>query len=143
MNRFWDKIDKSGDCWLWQGATNGRYGHLSGEQGKTVYAHRVAFELSGEEIPAGLLVLHSCDNTLCVRREHLFLGTHKDNSQDMVTKGRCGLRGKACGPKTKLSEEDVLFIRNSSLSGIELANKLNVSSQHVYNIKNRRSREHV
>jgi hypothetical protein len=51
-------------------------------------AHREAYRLTYGEIPAGLLICHHCDNRACVRPDHLFLGTYKDNAQDMVRKGR-------------------------------------------------------
>jgi hypothetical protein len=52
------------------------------------YAHRRAWEEAFGPIPDGMLVLHTCDVRNCVNPEHLFLGTNKENTQDMVTKGR-------------------------------------------------------
>lgn len=52
------------------------------------YAHRLAWEEAYGSIPAGMSVLHTCDVRNCVNPEHLFLGTYKDNAQDMVKKGR-------------------------------------------------------
>jgi hypothetical protein len=64
--------------------------------GKYVYklAHRMAWELTYGEIPAGLVVMHSCDVRHCVNPGHLQLGTRKDNNQDRVMKGRTGIRSK-------------------------------------------------
>ncbi len=91
--RFWAKVDKSGDCWLWTGAKTGRgYGAINVlASGKFGHAHRVSWEMAnGIAPPAGMSVCHHCDVPACVRPSHLFLGTAKDNAQDMVAKGRQG-----------------------------------------------------
>ena len=75
-------------CWEWTGSINGDgYGYLaSGDQ--AIRVHRLSWEIHNGEIPEGLCVLHHCDNRKCVNPEHLFLGTKKDNAQDMIKKGR-------------------------------------------------------
>lgn len=88
--RFWLKVDKSNveGCWLWKGASNGRgYGVMVKGRQRTYFAHRVAWEITYGEIPAGLSVCHHCDNPSCVRVDHLFLGTQKDNMLDAWAKG--------------------------------------------------------
>lgn len=77
-------------CWLWTGAVSrGRanYGSL-GYHGKSERAHRVSYKEFVGTIPAGLHVLHACDTPLCINPRHLFLGTHKENMQDKIKKGR-------------------------------------------------------
>lgn len=96
QGRFWSKVRKSAQadgCWLWMGSRGGSSGNSYGvfwggyELG-TLYAHRVAYELQNGPIPAGLAVCHRCDNRLCMRGDHLFLGTLADNFADMRAKGR-------------------------------------------------------
>jgi hypothetical protein len=89
--RFWRKVDKSGDCWLWRGGTSRKgdliYGAF-GLGGPDCSAHRASWILSFGPVPPGLLVCHECDTPLCVRPTHLFLGTYQDNVDDMIRKGR-------------------------------------------------------
>lgn len=87
---FWEMVDVKDDgrCWEWLGSIY-RHGYgqfASGTEWR--YAHRTAYLFEVGEIPRGLCVLHMCDNRSCVNPGHLFLGTHQDNMDDMVSKGR-------------------------------------------------------
>jgi hypothetical protein len=94
--RFWEKVDKSGECWLWTGAlaSNG-YGRITPVTGVSAGAHRVSYELHNGPIPKGMMVMHSCDVPSCVNPDHLSLGTAKDNMADMWTKGRGQWSGRS------------------------------------------------
>lgn len=99
--RFWTKVNKNGpvpihqpqlgQCWLWTAATIRGYGqiaHVINGKKRPAYAHRLAWEMAYGPIPDGLSVLHRCDVPLCVRPDHLFLGTQQDNLEDARAKGR-------------------------------------------------------
>jgi len=82
--RFWAKVDKSGDCWIWTaGRLRQGYGRFDGQ-----LAHRVAFAFERGPVPDGMFVLHSCDNPPCVNPGHLRLGTHVDNMREMRERRR-------------------------------------------------------
>lgn len=75
-------------CLTWNGTTDGRgYGQLKVD-GKLYKAYRLAYEIWVEQIPNGLLVRHKCDNRLCINPDHLETGTPKDNTADMLSRGR-------------------------------------------------------
>ena len=89
--RFWAKVDASGDCWEWTGQRH-RTGHgvftVPGGTPRQQQAHRVSWEMHNGPIPEGMNVCHKCDNPPCIRPEHLFLGSQLDNLRDMIAKGR-------------------------------------------------------
>jgi len=134
--RFYTLFEKTDSCWVWTGkCTNFGYGQFKDMRtGKTVSAHRFSYEIHIGKIPIKMLVLHKCDNPSCVNPSHLFLGNHKTNSQDASNKKRLAHGEKH--PKTKLSEEDIFFIRYNypNISGPKLAIKFNVVRQTIYNI---------
>ena len=116
MKRFWEKVDRSGDCWEWRaGATRGYGTFWDGH--KMVYAHRFSFLLDRGFIPSDTCVLHNCDNPSCVNPEHLFLGTRKDNMQDSISKKR-NSRGEVHG-RSVLTKKDVYEIRRLHTLGVE------------------------
>src|SRR3954467_3950831 len=84
-------VNQQTRCWEWT-STKIKYGYgrmnIGGRKFKWILAHRLSWELHFGEIPDGTLVCHRCDNPCCVNPNHLFLGTHMDNCQDKIRKGR-------------------------------------------------------
>lgn len=115
--RFWAKVGVAGDddCWEWKSAfTTRNYGFFwVGGEKRSEYAHRVSYTLAKGEIPEGMVVMHSCDNTRCVNPKHLSVGTFKDNSQDSIKKKRaaCTKQHGSNNPYAKVSELTVQRLR--------------------------------
>ncbi len=129
-------------CWVWGGSTDhDGYGQFSHDL-NDFKAHRVAWEIEYDVlIPAGLCVLHACDNPPCCNPAHLFLGTQGDNTADKVAKGR-QLRGSSIGT-TKLTENDVRDIRASDTNQYELARLYRVQQSQISRIKRRKRWTHL
>jgi hypothetical protein len=86
--RFWPKVVKSDQCWLWTAAKNEQGYGLLCLSGHMYKAHRLAYYLERGPFPDSLFVCHHCDTPACVKPSHLFLGTQKDNLGDAKRKGR-------------------------------------------------------
>ena len=114
LERFVRKHSPSDDrgCIEWTGAMYPTgYGSFWFD-GRVQPAHRVSWMMFRGSIPDGLYVLHRCDNRKCVNPEHLFLGTHQDNMDDMLAKGRKAFLPGESSPRSKLTEADVVVIRS-------------------------------
>jgi len=149
MDRFWSKVDKSGDCWEWTAYKNkGGYGCVCVD-GKQQKAHRVSYILHHGSIPNGLHVLHRCDNPKCVNPKHLFLGTHADNMADKARKGRARIPGKkgTDNGTSKLMDADIINIRaiykHTRATQSKLADIYSVSQTIISDIVNLKSWRHV
>lgn len=116
LDRFWENVCKSDKCWIWKGWILAiGYGGFS-IKGKFIYAHRFSYEIHNGKIPDGKLICHTCDNRICVNPSHFFLGSHLDNSKDMVNKGR-NKKGENV-VNHKLKNEDIINIRCIRKEGI-------------------------
>jgi hypothetical protein len=145
MRRFWAKVDKTNDCWLWTGALfrsgYGNFTYTDKEVRRNVGAHRYAYFLTHGEWPAGL-VLHHCDTPACVRPDHLYIGNYSDNMNDMWRRNRHArsVNVGSNNAKARLSEDAVREIRKRYSEGAlqrELADDFGVGQQSISRLVNR------
>lgn len=116
--RFWAKVDRSGECWLWTGPLDASGRGRLWVDGKDVLAHRFAWEMEYGPIPEGMCVCHHCDTPHCVNvRRHAFLGTQADNTADKMNKGRYVRVVGEENPSAKLTAEQVGAIRSRYRAG--------------------------
>lgn len=129
-------------CWIWEGFIHDNgYGRASiGGRGMKQSAHRLFYEAHKGPIPEGMCVCHKCDTPLCVNPDHLFLGTTLDNNRDRAKKGR--YFGEWNG-RSKLTDADVIAIRESTLSLSEIAAKYGIAYQTASEIRVRRRWKHL
>ncbi len=159
---------KPDGCWTWQTKSRNYHGYgVLRDHGRNLLAHRVSWETFKGPIPAGLWVLHRCDNPPCINPEHLFLGTVRDNQLDSMKKGRASppprnapsgdkhwsrrhpervKRGEQL-PKTRLSEKQASRIlklyAGGRFSQASLASRFGVSRGAIAALVQRRSWKHL
>lgn len=131
------------NCWVWhKSIEQSGYGRIK-INGRTIKAHRLSWNIHFGEIPPGLFVCHKCDNPPCVNPEHLFLGTAKDNTQDMIEKGRKAIiNGEQVGT-SKLTTTEVLNIFIDKRAYQEISEDYKVSRGLIGNIKRKEIWSHV
>ncbi len=151
--KFWSKLgpkDENG-CINWTGSLSELgYGMIViwrfKRKAKSTVAHRLSWRLQRGIIPDGLKCCHHCDNRKCVNVDHLFLGTQADNIHDMMRKNRNGqLKGSENG-RSKLTENEVLEIRQLYEDGFlwkDLGPAYGVSSGLIGHIVQRRNWKHI
>ena len=159
-DRFAENVERSDGCWTWKGGKSPRgYGKIE-VCGRSLRAHRLAYELFVGPIPTGLMVCHTCDNPSCVRPDHLFAGTGQENTDDKVRKGRQA-RGEAHYARTspeklargdrhglvKLSDAQVREIRDQFTGArgqiIGFARSYGVSRDLIHKVVHNKARKSV
>lgn len=140
LTRLMDRtVKQKNGCWEWQGTLTydgyGRWGINKKKDG----VHRSSYKIFKGEIPKGLFVCHTCDNRKCVNPDHLWLGTNKDNLDDMRRKGR---QPKLLGHR-KLTIENVKEIRASYFGNFKtvkhFSKKFNVRNETISKIVHNKS----
>lgn len=121
-------IDEASQCWNWTGSkSKGGYGRIS-INSKPQLAHRISYGIFISELSPELEVCHKCDNPSCINPCHLFAGTHRENMADCKKKGRArSLEGEE-NKRAKLTRDDVIFIRRSSMTNTALGKMFGVSN---------------
>ena len=139
--RFWKAVEKTDTCWNWIASVNAvtGYGIFNPDaDGPPKAPHRFSWELHNQEInDSSVLVCHTCDNRLCVNPAHLFLGSHTDNMQDAAKKDRIAF-GERTGT-SKLTESDVIAIRESPISQRKIAKLYQLSPTTIARIRSRKT----
>lgn len=117
-------------CWLWLGAINkAGYGQIRYNK-KIINAHRYYYQkYNNITLPYNVVVRHKCDNPLCVNPEHMEIGSHQDNMNDMVKRNRSA-KGENHG-NNKLTENEVIHIYHSKLTNRELADYYSVNIETI------------
>lgn len=118
---FFEKnVIKLHDCWDWNGTIHRSGYAVMNYNNKQTSAHRISWMLNFGKIPDKLIIMHKCDNKKCTNPEHLSLGTPKNNTQDMLEKGRGRPKYGENHPFRKLDDNKVREIRKLLTMGVSV-----------------------
>ena len=139
--RFWSHVRLGDDCWEWSLSTvRGGYGKFADTHNKTTIAHRYAYKSWYNIDISNTMVLHKCDNPLCCRPSHLYLGDHQQNIRDRTE--RNDYNKGTNHPMAKLSDNDIQSIRDlaGSMTQDSIAIKFGIVQSYVSDIINKHER---
>ena len=140
--RFWEKVDTSGECWLWVAQTDDSgYGHFRNTLTNSCLAHRYSYRLHHGALPDEADVLHECDTPGCVRPSHLFEGTHDDNMRDMAVKGR--MNGSHGIKLTAVTVREIRRLQEQGVTYQALADGFGVALTTISHVIKRRTWKHI
>lgn len=154
IDKFWENIDKNWEsitniwtpCWIWKWHKTNWWYWVIIINNKWIRTSRLSWELhNNKKIPELMQVCHKCDTPACCNPEHLFIWTAKDNAQDKVKKWRAyswNHKWEKCWT-SKLTESQVLAIRNDTRSNREIAKEYNIDYSSVSDIKRRKTWKHI
>jgi hypothetical protein len=147
--RFWPRVNKTEGCWLWTGTRDGGgFGYFRSER-QRIKAHRFSWILSFGPIQPGKVVIRNCSNILCVRPDHLFVGTQRENIAHATAKGRMSTTPKIWGEQhnfVKLKSAQALEIRAVAAQGVapaDIAAKFGVTQSNICYIVRRKTWKHL
>ena len=149
--RFWLKVNKSGDCWLWTAARStagyGRFAMTVAPAESEIFgAHRISYMIHRGAISSGMHVLHSCDIRTCVNPAHLRQGTPADNMRDRLSRSILNMPHGEAHPNSRLTADDAREVRSLRSSGMkfqELADRFGVSKGTICGVVYMRTWRHI
>ena len=123
-------------CWICTSHYKDNDGYpIKWINGRNVRISHIFFEKYKGQIPVGMCVCHTCDTPPCINPDHLWIGTNKENTIDMIMKGRSGF--------SKLRRKDIIEIRSLNETYRNIAIKYNVSCSRISDIKNKKSWSYI
>jgi hypothetical protein len=130
---FWGRVEKKGpdECWPWLGSVKNGYGRFT-QNYQEHYAHIRAHELEHGPAPAGMQVMHSCNNKICCNPAHLSAGTPTQNTNDAYRRSH----------RAKLTNAQAEAIRLDTRTQMAIAAAYGIGQSQVSRIKRGESRKY-
>lgn len=142
IERYSMPIPESG-CIVWTSTVGSNGYPFLEHRGKIIYLHKYVYKMINGPIPKGLWILHKCDVKSCINPNHLYAGTPTQNAQDRERRGRGNPPKGSEHVFSKLNDDIVRDVRNSSESNYALGIKYGVARATIRNARNRKTWKHV